>query len=496
MKSLILIVGLIFSINLSAKSNNLIEDALYLKITDSGFKVINKSFPTFINDYLKDIKFPNVSFSIPGVGRAIAKDIKFSLNMDKIEFVPREGHLDIDTIIENLKIDIGNIRIQDYFTGLVGFNCYKTRISLVDDLPFSTELGLEVKNRKVLVNPKKLKLNIKRHQFKTQGPRRCASLLNPNEFLLKAAVSKFLKSSRPIINVAIKFISTSYVTLINDIVNDIVNKFDIPIILPDLLVAPETRILASGFPRDIKVSSKGLEVKVDVFLRRGEIKDKLIFDNYPEVFSYASLDLSPKILNRLLEIIFDGTYTQDLEINSDLNEMVSELLTHGQFSDLLPELESIGEEDDQLKMFISINSPPIIKIDSSGRKILIEVPDLEMKLQIFKGGSWIDFFSFHHNLKLEMEVKKEADEIVANVSILEHKVDGKWADTYSPSDNVFYQDTAEEFFPMLLDMLLEVMRDRLKLEIPIFNLDGYDIMLGDIEVKDGKLYVDITSAKF
>jgi hypothetical protein len=486
----LLIFALFFSLNANSKS---IKDALNLELSRPGFNLLNQTLPQILNGYLNKMDFPDLSLSIPGVGRAIAKDIKFGIEMKSIRLLPQNGYLDIDSVIKNLRIHIGNIRVEDFYTGVVGFNCYKTSIYLANnnDLPFSTKLGLKIQNNKIRVNPRDLKFYLNKDQFKTNGPVKCANLLNPNDVLARIAMVKALKSSRPIINMAIKVIARTYGYLLNNIVNDVVNRFTLPIVIPDILIAPETRILASGFPTRMELTTEGIKINLDVNLRRGHIDGFYSLDKRPYLLKYAHLSLNPELINELLGIIFDGTYTQDLEINSDLNEMISEILTHEQFSMLLPELENIGEGDDQLKMFLAVKSAPHFKIDSTGSKINFLLPDLEMRTQVNMHGKWKDFFHFHHDMGLEMGIEKISDEIIIDAEVLHHKVTGKWARSYSPQDHIFYQDEANEFFPMLVELLLETMKERLRLEIPIIQLGDDAITINDLEIKDGRLHVDI-----
>lgn len=491
MKNILFILAILFSFNANSKH---IKDALYLEMSDSGFNLINDQLPQILNGYLNKVDFPDISFSVPGIGTAIARDIKFGIELNSIKLRPKDGYLDIDSVIRNLRVYIGNIRIQDYFTGLIGVNCYNTNVYLSNNsnLPFSTKLDVKIRDRKIRVNPKDLNFYIKEDQFKTIGPSRCASLLNPNAVFVQIAVTKIIQSSRPMINMALKVISKTYGSLINKVVNDIVNNFSIPIILPDILIAPETRLLASGFPSMLEITSNGIKLKLDASLKRGSIDGVSSLDSRPKLLDYASLSIAPELINQLLGIIFDGKYVQDLEINSDLNEMIGELLKYGQFSMLLPELENIGNDEDELKMFIGVRKAPTFNIDFESNKIKISLPDLVMRTQVYSENNWRDFFNFHHDMGLEIGLEKRENEIKAEVDILRHVVSGNWSENYHPHNNDFNEEGANEFFPMLFEMLLEAMNENLKIEIPVLNIGGENITIGDLKIKEGKLHIDIS----
>ncbi len=492
MKKFFILILIFFSFHSNAEK---IKDAVYLKMSRGGFELINQQLPEIVNGYLKKIDIPNLYFSIPGIGKAIARDIKIGIDLESINLFPQDGYLDIDSILRAFRVDIGNIRVEDYFTGLVGVNCYGTSILLGqnDVFPFSTKLGLKVHNRKLKVDLGNVYFKLRDDQIKTFGPRRCASLLNPNMVFLRIAISKFLKASRPIIYRTLKVVTRTYGVIFNKILSQVFDNFALPLIIPDLFIAPETRLLVSGFPSMIELREEGIKLRLDASLRRGSIEEILKLNSSGvRVLDYASISISPELINDLLGIIFDGKHTQDLELNSDLNEIIDDLLKYGQFSELLPELRDIGTDEDPLKMYLSLKQAPRIEIDPDSPKIRAYIPQLVMRTQVHAEEEWRDFFSFFNDLGIEVEIEKNEDGIKAEVEILHQKVTGKWSPSYSPQDPTFNVDTANEFFPMLFNMLLEVLNEKLTLEIPILNIGGETVTIGDLEVRDGNIHIEIS----
>jgi hypothetical protein len=471
-------------------NSRFIEDALSLEVNKSGFEVLSKVAQERLLNNLENQEISDLNLSIPLVANVDIKRISFSAQFEKIKITPFNNGLDIDLGIKNLELNVGEVRFSNYFLPAIGTSCFGTKINIAngETLPIRARLGIRMENGLIKLKNNGFIFNMDHHQYRTIGPKDCIGAFGITDYLTKFFAENILSAARPAINLALNAGVDVLATDLGTLLFTQIDKFKLPLKVPNLLIIPEGKIFLGFRIQEVKISSEKMKLVLSLAVEKDNSKsdeEPIV----PEILHYGTLGINPEFLTHLLSVVIPEDGTREIEITSDFHEMVAEILKISEFGNFIPDLLKIKTDTDQLRLFISFKKPPIISIKD--RKLFANIPDLTMKLQIEQNGKWIDYTFIHVKTSFTLNVKIAESKIVVGLLLNDLNLTNEFAPAYKPIDNNFLATEFADSLKVIVSLFTENEDGGMKLDLPFFNVDDRKITLGDIFIKDPFLYIDI-----
>ena len=467
-----------------------IKNSLSLEIGRAGFEVLSKVAQERLLNNLENQVIPDLHLSVPLIANLDIRKISVSAQFEKIKIVPFNNGLDVDLGIKNFEINIGEVRFSNFFLPSLGTSCYGTKINVANGrtLPLKARLGIRMENGLIKLKNYGFNFNLNESQYKTQGPADCVGAFGVTDYLITFLAQNILSAARPAINLALNAGVDVLASDLGTLLFTQIDKLRLPINVPNLLIIPEGKISLGFKIEKVKVSSEKMKLELSLAVEKDNSKsDEEVA--VPEVLKYAKLGINPQFLTHLLSVLMDKEGTKEIEITSDFHEMIADILKVSEFSNFIPDLQTIKTDSDVLRLFISFKKMPIISIKDGA--LYVDIPNLTMKLMVEQNGKWIDYILIPIKTSFKLNVKVAGEKIVVGLKLDDLKVQGKFADTYRPNDTTFKADEFAESLKIIVELFTENEDGGMKLDLPFFIFEDRKITLGDIYVKEPYLFLDV-----
>ncbi len=467
-----------------------VKDSVSLEVNRSGFEVVSKIAEERLLHNIENQEIPDQNLSIPLLANININRVSFSAQFERIKVIPFNNGLDIDLGIKNLEINVGEVRFSNYFIPALGTSCFNTKIKVANGktLPIRARLGIRMENGLLKLKNYGFNFYLDNHQYQTQGPNGCVGAFGITDYLTTFFAQNLLSAARPAINLALNAGVDLLASDLGTLLFTQIEKFKLPLKLPNLLIIPEGKIFLAFKIQEIKISSEKMKLVLALAVEKDNSKADLE-TTAPEILKYGILGINPEFLTNLLGVLIPKEGTKEIEITSDFHEMVSDILKVNEFSNFIPDLGNIKTTSDQLRLFITFRKPPVFAIKEG--KLFAKIPDLTMKLMVEQDKKWIDYTFIHVQTSFVLNVKIVEGSIVVGLKLEDLNLTNDFAPSYRPTNTTFLGQEFADSLRIIVDLFTENEDGGMKLDLPFFVFEDRKITLGDIYIKEPYLYIDV-----
>jgi hypothetical protein len=468
-----------------------VDEALFLDVSKEGFEAISKIAQEHLIENIKDQEIEDLKLEIPLVARFAVKDIKVAIKTEKIRVMPIDGGLDVALDIRDLTVTIGEARLSNWWLPGLKTSCYNTKISFGNGwiLPLRARFGLKYRNGKIQFRDQGLNFNLNPKQYVTKGPTSCRGTFGVKDHFTQFIVQKVISQARNSINIGLKMGVKLLSTKLGDLLLGQLERFRLPITVPNLLIIPETKIRIGLRINYLKISSQKMRVVLGVAIEKSSDK---INDGgeLPELLKYATVGINPRFLNRLVRALIPREGSLPIEITPDFHEMLDDILKASEFVNFIPDLDQIELDTDRIRLFFRILSAPKVGFSKDNGALDAQMKNLQIKMMVKTGGEWIDYFFFTVNarLKLKGEIIGEKFTIFPKLSFV--NVDGHFAKSYKPTVREFSLEELEESLRVIVEIFTES-EDGIEMDAPTIVLGRWMIKLENLKIRPPFVFLDI-----
>lgn len=475
----------------SSENPPFVESAVKIEMTEAGFEIVGGILEErFLSD-INDFPIDDMNLSLPLVANIKTKGLRFSAAFKKINIRPLEGGIELDILINDFTIKIEELRFESFFMPWIGSSCFNTEISFgnKNNLPLYGRIGISIKNGKMKLTHRALTFDLGPNQYVTQGPLNCRGAFGLKDYISQFALKTILENARPFINAAVKIAGKPILNNIGPFLSKEIEKIKIPIGLPDLFVIPPMDIFFKARPINMEFRKDGMYA--DVTLAVGKMEEKSLFKEEPILLKYFSLKIKSDFVNELFKVLIPSE-TPKIEINSDLHEMLTDMLKASEMSVLIPDLDKISLDTDRIKIFVSIIETPKLEIDDEN-KIIAIVPNIGATIQVKQNGKWRDYFTMFIDTKISIKIEM-SESLNFEIDAQKLEVSGKWPSDYTPTDATFFSDDAEEIFRHLLTVMASKEGGFGGGNLPTIPIGGHFLSIKNIAVEKPYISLDVMKA--
>lgn len=469
---------------------NFTKNAVSAEITQDGFNLLTELAKEKLLSQLKNRVLGDMDFDLKLISRNKMKDITLSADFEDMKLAPNQDGLDFEVKIKNLVLNIGKIEIRSWWFNRLTI-CTGTKIQLANNhtVPIKGNFGLKLANGKFSLENRNLDFHLNKNQYIGTGPTDCRKPSGRKKYFTKWILGFAVKKARKLLNsFGKKMIANLLKDKVQELLNTKLSNLKIPVTVPSLFVIPKTKLLLRFKIEKLSLTPNALNIDLSLGANRDDTKSLALDGNeFPDIMRFATISVKPEFANVLFKALIPDR-TLPFEITTDLNEMISQMLSKDAWVGFIPDLNLVETDSDNIKLFVSLDAP-LLEINEEQKGLLLKTPKVFFELKINKNGEWVDYHTIHLNLETEVNISIEERKLNLEILPLNASAEGVWANNYRPQDETFNQEDTEDGFMGLIEMAGEIIPE---IKIPEFKItDGTKMTIGNLKFEDSKVFVDL-----
>lgn len=467
------------------------EQGALLELNEHGFNLISDVLEQEVLNDLDEIAISDFDYTIPVILKLKMSGISVKPEIKKLTVKPSENGLIAEVLVKNLSVKVNQIRLENPLISSIGSTCHQTRIDVGNhhDMPVKAKLGVVLNDQdQVKIQSEQFDFSIQKDQYSAQGPQKCVGIFGIPDYLTKLVLSLVLKHSKGLIEKTLKSQISNILPTLETKINEM-SQMQLPVVVPDILMIPETRMTFSFAPSSLAISEEKLSLELKIRVDGEQTLEKSVLEKERDLLSFATIGINPEVINQIFAVLLQSG-TRELELSPSLHEMFSTILRVEELAYFWPDLAEISTDSPYMKLFAKIDEAPVLGARQNPDQISGVVPSISLRAQIKKDGVWINYFNLYASLGMGVSPVLADGSLNMTLEAPTLSIGGHWADTYQPVNGTFEREEMEALFSQLLGYLV-TSQSPVIFSIPAFSVFGHDFTVDQFRVDQPYMKIDI-----
>ena len=473
------------------------KESLALNLTQEGLDFVSKVLLDKLSEDLNGKKIDDIDLNVPFVANIKVEQVKFNLSLDYLKLVPHETGLKILIGLKNVHLSVGHFRASNPFLPNIGTSCFNTSIELGNGslAPIELDVDVAVKSQELKLKLNDFYFHLNNKQYVSFGPRECHGVFGVRDYMTQLVIKEVLSSARVFINTGTRLAVKALFKKLEEGANSFLKEKSFPIEVPSISSDDSPSLSAQLVPETATFGAGKMGVVLSVKLL-DQMSEKSLSNNSNNVslnanfLRYFSVSIKPELINMLLNGLKESGSLPKIELTEDMHEVIGALVHREELSNFLPDLEKVKLDEDKLKLFVSFRKAPSLSIGEN-ETLLLKTPGLDLTFFAKRNQKWEEYFTFEFDMKLNFDIKIEAESLDLSFAVDSLNLDGRWAPSYEPQDKTFYREDAEESFKSLFYMISSELEGSPLLKVPSLEVGDREITFKNLKLDDGFFHLDI-----
>lgn len=487
-----------------------VVNAFSAEVNQSGIDMVSREIQRIALQNIVDRPISDFSDEISGGIHVDAEGLKISVAFQDVKLQTMANGLELSVQLKKLKLTAEKMRFYKKIGFTVSTTCEDTTMTIGESgqiIEISASLFPTINsNHDLEMRADGIDFPIPEDEFGVEGPRKCSGALGVG-YLVKLSIKKILVKARSKIQQAL-------VEQITSKLPSIAQKLNAPLhfsqqvslrILPSL---PPTVATVKASPSKISVEENRMRLvmnldftpanpspllEVGSDMRRAAIaQQKSESFDLKEILGAASV--STTLMNQIISVI-TPKQAEFYEIDLESAGRLHDILNRHSLATIWPDLNLIHLDDNNIRLFLSLPSPPTIATtrDVNTPEIAFKTADLVLSVYVKKDGTWQPYSYLHANAAVPIEfVVGEEDITIAPKPATELSTSSEWAEGYTPQVDIFEQDLADSIFASAIEILAE-RQPMLLGKKPVFAIGAERVSVGNFGIGESSVNIQIMS---
>jgi hypothetical protein len=429
------------------------DSAAMFELNRQGLALLAQSLEQTLRRDIVDVPLPNFRKQV-GLGVEIGvEQASYSIGFDTLRIEPQQGHLLVRVAVKQVKLHAGRIKLKKNILGRdIRSTCTNTQIKLghKHSIPLMSQVRIGIDQGDVTVSMPHVGFELDANNYTVSGPKRCSGDLGVGR-LLRSIVHAILEQSRKRIIEAAK----QQVRKLEDDMEGILNAHSHAVMSFELGIPPLPRQTVSvrTWPYRIAIDDKMLRFELGAEINSAALPAKSFYPA-PKVI-LGAIGINLELLNQALAKLANSM-TEPLASGDGLHAKFSKALSIEYASAVWPDLREVALTGSNLGLKFSLSQAPRVEAEarSSHTDLKLHIPALTLHFDAPIAGALVPYFDLDLDLQARLDLMEADGMLLVQLAELpKFSISGRWADGYTPRNNLFEQDLTETLFASAVDYL-------------------------------------------